>query len=126
MSEDLSKVAFVVEATHCERYFLWTRKGERLQWQPATSGRMTQIGQVRVCDNDGVSNASLAPITLTMSIEDIMGAPVLFWEATSQVVDYHRVTEWLTQNVPAYAAGCHCDAMNFPGGFPSRKYVPDK
>ena len=111
-------VDYVVRATHAERYFLWCIHAEgaakhgwsgplrRVPWVAITSGNGAHVGHVKI---DGEE----FPVVLSFLYAKIGSKLVLFYEATSLVVDYRMAEAWLKANVPAYAAGKECIAGAF-------------
>jgi hypothetical protein len=107
---DFDKVIGVVEATSFEKQYLWSSATE--------SWRGNQLGETVI-----VGRLSRRPVCISLTIDVIGGYPILFVEATSQVVDYLMIDNWLLENLPATALkrGGYLnkvDAMNFYNVFP--------
>lgn len=115
MKEFLASVVGCVEATSYEIMCLWNEyhKQRQLSWVPARSGRMPTIG---VLDK--------RPVVLSLLINVVNGHPILFFEATSAVVDHTMVQEWLKLHLPESALKSNgeyvksVDAMNFHNVLP--------
>lgn len=113
--EGLKQAEYVVEATHDEQHLLWVAYYDRpdprmpkIEWESISTGTGATVGEI-----DG------RPICLSIFFARINGVLVLFWEPTSQVVDYVQVEAWLEKNVPAYTAETDggrrpkCNTANF-------------
>lgn len=120
----LDGIAFVVEATSYEQLSLWqqwsteAQKGDlawtppkRLRtnfvaWEGDRAGWMVEVGKVNG-----------APVCISMMGATLDGVRVLFYEATSRVVDWGMIEAWFKENCwPRWDSGtrrAHCDAMNF-------------
>jgi hypothetical protein len=110
--------AFVVEATSFESLELWSAwhkpvagEGSRYQresdpanapWEQLNPGCVVTVGHL-----------AKMPVCVSLSWSRVHGQLVLFWEATSMVVDNRLVEAWLTKHVPAYKDGRHTNAINF-------------
>lgn len=106
---------YVVAATNEERHMLW-----REYSADAHASGWGSPGNKRIAwaqDNPGwlrtVGVFGGMPVALALTFERLAGRLVIFWEATSQVVDYRMCEAWLEENVPAYASRHHSDAANF-------------
>jgi hypothetical protein len=99
-------VVFVVEADDFAQQALWERWHKKLSWQPSTRGEMIQIGLL-----------SDRPVVITLFIHTLQGHKVLFYSATSQVVDHKMVEEWFDEHCcPKWDNGtrtARTDANNF-------------
>ena len=93
----------LVEATHFEKFALWKeyhhRKEEHL-WVDHSQGFSLQIGTL---DN--------RPVWITCWSAIIEGKFIVFYECTSQVVDWLMIETWLKANFKANIK--MVDAMNF-------------
>jgi hypothetical protein len=102
----LAETVFIVEATDLERLMLWRDHAERTNWQQDNPGTMIIAGHL-----DG------RPVCVTLTWEIQCGQRVLFWEATSEVVDYKMIKAWFAQNThaPDWGGGrpARCNASNF-------------
>lgn len=103
---DYDKVVFVVEADDYAQQKLWEDWHKKLSWEPSTRGEMIQIGSI--LDR---------PIVITLFVHTLQGHKVLFYNATSQLVDHQMVEEWLEKHCnPKWDNGtrrAHTDANNF-------------
>lgn len=91
----LAKTLFVVEATSFEQHCLWAetatesncRRFEPRRWEQVHPGWLVRIGKL-----------DSRPICVSMRWNRIDGQLVMFWEATSQVVDTVQIEKWLSQH----------------------------
>lgn len=91
----LAKTLFVVEATSFETQCLWAenakdsscRRFTPRQWEQVNPGWLVTVGEL-----------DSRPICVSMSWSRIDGHLVMFWEATSQVVDTVQIEKWLSQH----------------------------
>lgn len=117
--EFLKGVVGVVKATHTERHLLWEKyhyNDKLFTWVSGGGGPAPIIGYV----ND-------MPVCVTLLVDVIEGHPILFIDATSQVVDWRMVDEFLKKHLPQSAfkdSGYvnETDAMNFTNVLPTRSY----
>jgi hypothetical protein len=110
------RVGFLVEATHQEQHTFWhdyhhePRAGvpRVLVWTQETRGHMVTLGWL-----EG------RPICVTLFYATLDGTRVLFYEATSQLVDHAMVEQWLrhhTERTIRYDGGrrwARTDSSNF-------------
>lgn len=125
----LEATEFAVEATHCERSELWARWSKQaLEIKAPGSGRWLPDDMLldwseeptgfwwTVC-NVAVSvpgePAKQFPICVSCSWAIIEGRRVLFWEATSQVVYFSIVKDWIHANTGNGHRVSTSDATNF-------------
>lgn len=113
----LKEVVLTVEATSFERSCLWERFAEearrfhptspmpRVLWEQDSSGWLSDVGHIED-----------SPVCISVMFARIAGHMVLFWEATSIMVNHTMIADWLLNNVPAHARGHHCDAGGFSPG----------
>lgn len=109
---DLTQAAkFVVQASSFEHQKLWEYWGNpperaRVHWVAQSRGWLLEVGSL-----DG------RPICLGISGALINNQAVLFYDATSEVVDWVQVELWFREHCwPTWDHGtrrAHCDAMNF-------------
>lgn len=135
----LQNTAYVVSATSFEEHCLWRdfsheawnaenrRSGEgrrilakpgfhckdRVDWEQVNPGWLETVGTV-----------GDSPVAVSIGFSYLDGHLILFWEATSQVVDYRMIEAWLEANVPAYAKGKRTNAMNFHNCLHALKQLP--
>jgi hypothetical protein len=111
MDPRFAHTEYVVEATSAEKYFLWELHAGKNTWEQGSSGLVIEIGKL------GGPLQEKRPIVICCWWERINGMNVLFWEATSQLVDYRMIEEWFKQNCYPYEHGsgraAKTDAMNF-------------
>lgn len=101
-----SETFFLVEASSCEKLYLWKEWHKRVKWEEQSSGCFGQVGKL-----------SGRPVVISVFWAKIDGRLIGFWESTSQVVDYKMIEKWFSKNcVPPKWDGtrhARCDAMNF-------------
>lgn len=106
VAEALAGVMFVVEATDFEKQYLWTSHHKNVTWDSRAGGYLVTVGHL----DD-------RPVCLSIWFAQIDGQRVMFFHATSQVVDYRMVDAWLNANCsPTWDAGtrkARTDAQNF-------------
>ncbi len=116
LQKRLKETQFVVEATSCEIQMLWERWSDeslyqnpsdyRLRFDHLNPGYMATIGHI-----------NRLPVVMTLFWHSINGVLVMFWEATSRVVDYDMCRAWLNKNcAPTWDNGtrlAHTNATNF-------------
>lgn len=109
MEELLKDVVGIVEATSFETMSLWQKYKD--SWIQNNGGYLPTVGMI-----DG------RPVVLSLFVNVVNGHKLLFIEATSQVVDWHMIEQWLTTNVPSAVRNDgylnKVDAMNFHNVFP--------
>ena len=115
----LQRTRFIVEATDKERHSLWSfwahqsnskdqyrpPKIARLDWPHGTGGWGVRVGTL-----DG------RPVVVSMTWEEINGCMIMFWNPTSEVVDYRMIKEWLEEHFTRkydVTRPARCNAMNF-------------
>lgn len=118
MQKFLEGVIGAVEADSYSQHMLWSeyhyrpREGfDPLTWEQGMSGLMEIIGYLKINGED-------RPVCLSLFKARVKGELILFYHATSQVVDYRMVDEWLKKNLPPTAIRENgypntTDAMNF-------------
>lgn len=88
----LEGVEGVVEATRNEEMHIYSRVVEMFgkdAWEGSNSGFNETVGYL---DN--------RPICISLHTKKIKGTKILFWHATSQLVDHAMINEWLKLNTP--------------------------
>lgn len=94
----LNDVDGVCEATNTEKTYLWMVNKHSLygqkprEWKELLSGYGVTVGYL----ND-------MPVFISLLKDNIDGKNILFWFATSQVVDYRMINAWLEENIPERA-----------------------
>ena len=114
----LDGVVGVCEATSCEYHYVWEHWHERVEWKQNNMGLGETVGTL----DD-------RPVHISLRTAEIDGKKILFWEATSQVVDHEMIRKWLQKNLPitAFREGDprqgvnQTDATNFHIIVPLRK-----
>ena len=106
LDECLAATAFAVEASNFERHCLWNTHHEQVHWKSCNAGYGVNIGK-----------CAGMPVFVSVIFSVIDGHVVLFYEPTSQVVDWRMVEEWLKTTVPCTWKDNHwvgkADANNF-------------
>lgn len=108
LDDRFADTVYVVEATSFERQALWKQNQEtgRLDWQQDLSGIGPTLGYL-----DG------REICVDFTWAELNGQRVLFYEATSEVVDHKLIDAWLQENCnPSCDNGqrrAHTNADNF-------------
>lgn len=116
--EDLTfEAVFVVEVSSFEKQALWERyarevahldrrSGPRVHWQDQGRGWWFQIAEV-----------DKRPVMISVFGALLNDSAILFYEATSEVVDWKAIEEWFREHCwPMWDSDtrrAHCDAMNF-------------
>ena len=107
--EDLKETFFVVQATNTEVFNIWKEWNEAIPMEQDGQGFGEQVGRL-----DG------RPIMVSLFRYRIWNKWVVFYESTSQVVDYRLVEGWIQKNVlihtPDWDNGrrqSHCNSDNF-------------
>lgn len=86
--EDLLKeVKYAVEATSFEENTLYEKFKDKVIWKEMRSGLGKVVGEVSDCK-----------VFLSLRFNFINDIPVLFWEATSMMVDHFQIEEWFDEN----------------------------
>ena len=113
--ELLKETKFVVEATGFEVLCLWTEFSEEAQfktdlnvykWEQINPGYIIEVG--RIIDY---------PVNISCSWNRINDVLIMFWEASSRIVDLNMIDVWLRSNcAPKWDDGtrlAYTNAMNF-------------
>lgn len=104
-----------VEANSFEHHCLWkeNRDSGRREWVDNTSGYGFTVGIL-------AGN----PVCISLRTAVIDGHKILFYYATSTVIDHYMINQWLALNLPDTAKGNYpagyntTDATNFHNIFP--------
>jgi hypothetical protein len=104
LAKHLSESVFAVEASIYEQHLLWQQfaleadhlsrlKGasdvHRIQWKSHLTGEGKTIGMV-----------AGRPISLMFSWDTLRGKKIVFWWATSELVDHKMANDWLHLHLP--------------------------
>lgn len=99
MTDEIAKflegVVGVVEATNCEKHFLWKENRDRVhprKWEENLSG----LGQT-------VGRLAGMPVCISLLTATVDGRKLLFVHPTSQVVDHRMIDLWLKETLPETA-----------------------
>lgn len=88
----LSGVIGMVEATDFERQCLWEKNHKHMKWESDSLGFLPTVG---LHGND--------PVVISLFTAKIDGHKILFWHATSQIVNYRIITAWFQKHMPRTA-----------------------
>lgn len=112
--EYLDGVVGIVEANSFENMMLWERNRTQIEpksWVSSGGGYLVTMGEI-----------SSMPVCVSILSAMIDGQKILFWHATSKVVDHRLIDAWFKENLPksafrsdGYVNGT--DAMNFHNVF---------
>jgi hypothetical protein len=95
---------FAVEATDYERLCLWREwhdEQRRVTWQEESRGLLVTVGHV-----------GDRPVCVCLCWATIDGRRVVFYHASSQIVDHPTVEAWVRATAMT-PGGTHTNAMNF-------------
>jgi len=98
---NLKNVKYAVEANSFEATQLWSNWNKRVEWEDNRSGV-------------GVSVEGRVNSFVSLLITKINNVEVLFYEATSVLVDHKAVEDWVLLHCPLLTQGKMKDAQNFP------------
>lgn len=106
--DELDKIVFVVEASSNEDLYLYERFAEgkhvcNLTFETVGKGVHLPRGK----------RGKKRPVVFSLRVGMVYDKPVLFWHATSELVDYKMIDEWLLKNLPHLTKREHTDATNF-------------
>lgn len=101
MEEFLKDVVGICEATHFEKQCLWQTYHKCLawSWQENSLGYLKTVGMI-----------DEHPTVMSLFTATVDGEKILFWHATSQVVDYRLIDSWFERMLPDIKKA---DANNF-------------
>lgn len=112
ITDFLAGIIGAVEANSFEQFSLWQDNNanngiKELPWIEGGMGLMETVGHI-----DG------RPVCISLMVNTIDGHRILFYYATSEVVDHKMIEEWIEANMPASALTYdgrvnRTDAMNF-------------
>ena len=122
----LDGVVGAVEATRYEHHMLWQeyanealmlREGGpdnrlRYSWKQGLSGLISTIGHF---DN--------RPVCLSLLVDTVACHRILFWHATSQVVDHVLIDDWMDAVLPYRINGDPMNFCNLLGALPQKTTV---
>jgi hypothetical protein len=98
--DNLKNATVVVEANSFEELRHWEKWSPRRKWEQTPIGHVITIGKL----DD-------RPVVIQFNYAKINGESVVFWHATSQVVDYKMIDKWMMERVNPSAM--KTDSMNF-------------
>lgn len=99
IDEKMSKTVYVVEANSYESMKLWEEFHLEINWQQNQWGYMETVGTL-----------DRRPVCIALLWHVLEGKTVLFFEPTSQVVDYKLIDAWFDRRLPGIP---RTNAMNF-------------
>ena len=93
----IDECVYAVEANSTEEMYIWERFcGPNSAWGPEKRIKWEQdFGWLET-----VGHLDDSPICISIFIHKLDGYPVLFWHATSQLVDYVMIDEWFRERAP--------------------------
>ncbi len=94
---------FLVEANDFAQHHLWLDWSEEAKargWGPADHPRVAWE-QIHIGYGEGVGHIGKRPVFVTVTFARVLGQVIVFYEATSQVVDHEMVEEWTRKAFPA-------------------------
>ena len=96
--EDFDNPLFMVEATSCERLYLWAR----YSYQSVTrhSAERTVIWESLQSKLYTIGHLENRPVVVSISWHRINAHVVMFYEATSKLVDWAMIESWLAKQFP--------------------------
>jgi uncharacterized protein YkvS len=103
MTKFLEGVEGVVEANGNEKLNIWESYRENYNekdWVSNNGGILETVGYL-----------DERPICISLYVDTIKGKKILFWHATSQLVDHLLIDKWLDLNLPSIK---RTNAMNWP------------
>lgn len=99
--DEFKDVVFSVEANSFEKHALWNKHQDKLKLD--SHGKLITVAKVNE-----------RPICISVILGTINQKKILFWHATSELVDYKLINEWLNAFLPQpLDADNHCDPTNF-------------
>lgn len=87
LAKFLAEVHIVVEASHFEVQSLWQAFRDRLTWEMEPRKHIIDLGEL-------AGN----PLQMLITLATLNGVKVVFYENTSAVVDYQKVSAWFDAN----------------------------
>lgn len=102
-------VVGIIEASSNEKMYIWqSNKDHRKEtWEDRHSGILEYVGWL-----------NKRPICISLQIVIIGGNKILFWHATSSLVDYEMIDEWFELNLPGIPK---TDATNWTNVLPRKE-----
>lgn len=115
-AERARSAIYHIEASNAERHFLWCDHSTRSPRPTEYTVEWSGIGAHGYLMT--VGHVGELPVCVSLTLDEIAGKPVLFYEPTSRVVDHQMIEEWFAANLPVPKCDggtrrAHCDAMNF-------------
>lgn len=89
IEQHASDIVYIVEATRFEQTCLWEQY-QKIWEEDTRGGPLVTVGEI-----------AKFPVCIALSVIKINGYPVLIVDATSRVVDYTMIEEWLESKWPA-------------------------
>lgn len=94
---------YLVEATDLETHHLWldwSEESESRGWGEPTHPRLPWE-QIALGYGDTVGEFGGMPVAVSVTFARVLGQVIVFYEATSQVVDHRMVEKWTQTAFPA-------------------------
>lgn len=97
-AKSYTEAKFMVEATSCERFYLWARYST----QSATrhNSDLPVVWETMESSFHTVGHLQNRPIVVSISWHRINGHVVMFYEVTSKLVDWTMIESWLAKQFP--------------------------
>ena len=111
----IREVVYCVRSTTDEQFFLWQMHSVDSPYSHAFGSRPVEWQSVSVTTRlVEVGKLNKRPICFEYDIVLIDGLPVMFYSASSVLVDWDAIKSWMATNVPIYATyRQHCGARSF-------------
>ena len=97
-AKSYTEAKFMVEATNCEKFYLWTRHSDISSTRLNTDLAVTW--ETMESSFHTIGHLQNRPIVVSISWHRINGQVVMFYEATSKLVDWAMIESWLTKQFP--------------------------
>lgn len=110
----LDGVIGIVEASMFEKNLLWQEYHQKhgKTWEQGVLGHSECVGKCEDC-----------PVVISLFVDKVDGHRILFWHATSSIVNYYLIDDWFATALPKTAFRDdklinRTDAGNFHNVFP--------
>jgi hypothetical protein len=91
------KVDYAIEATDNEAFRLWEANHSKMEWKQNSYGYMPTVKELKILNEQG--KVKLVPVCVTLTWAIVEGRTVLFYEPTSNFVDWEAVHEFVKNNL---------------------------
>ena len=98
-----SKAVALIKATHAESHFLWLTRSSASEWRDASEPQVEWSGNGG--GGPGITLGSVCgkTVALSLSVDNVGGAPVCFYDVVTQMVDEAMVDKFIAQAFPGVA-----------------------